>query len=340
MTNTAETINENSTTASSVFDVALDPNITTSIVIVGWNAKRYLEMCLDSLRKHPPRRSIEILVVDNASTDGTAEMIESRYPEVKLIKSSVNLGFTKGNNVAIRQARGRYIALVNADVVVFEGCMDRLADYLDEHPEVGSVGPQVLNDDQTIQSSCRRFPTLWNNMCDAFGVATKFKGSKFLAGEHMFYFAYDRTTPVDVLVGCFFVVRRETFENVGLLDENLFIYAEEVDWCRRARNKGWDIVFYPGAQAIHFGGKTTAKFPVRFAVIQQRSILYFWKKHHGFLGVLGIRAIMFAHHLLRYSFAVLKGLRRKNADGTEWRKQVSRTCLRDLFFGDVVLPTD
>ena len=114
-----------------------------SIVIVGWNARRYLELCLESLAEAPPRRTMEIFVVDNASTDGSAEMIEVRFPHVKLIRSAENLGFSKGNNVAIRQCVGSYIALVNPDVIVLPGCLDALADFLDQNPKVGNVGPAI-----------------------------------------------------------------------------------------------------------------------------------------------------------------------------------------------------
>src|SRR6204780_3023836 len=203
-------------------------SIDISVVIVGWNAEHYLELCLESLAKAPPRRSMEVFVVDNASTDGSAEMIESKFPWVKLIRSSENLGFSRGNNVAIRQSQGRYVALVNPDVIVFPGCLDALADFLDENPKVGNVGPRVLNPDMTMQSTCRRFPTLWNNFCTAAGLASAFKGSQFFAGEHMFYFQHDRTMAVNVLVGCFSMIRRETFDAVGLLDENLFMYGDDV----------------------------------------------------------------------------------------------------------------
>ena len=135
-----------------------------------------MELCLESLAEAPPRRSMEVFVVDNASTDGSAEMIEARFPRVKLIRSSENLGFAKGNNVAIRQCQGRYIALVNPDVIVLPGCLDALADFLDENPKVGNVGPRVLNPDMTLQSSCRRFPTLWNNFCSATGLASCIQG--------------------------------------------------------------------------------------------------------------------------------------------------------------------
>ncbi len=305
-----------------------------SIVIVSWNAKPYLELCLKSLEEAPPRRTTEIFVVDNASTDGSVEMIEARFPHVKLIRSIENLGFAKGNNVAIRQSRGRYIALVNPDVIVLPGCLDALAEFLDQHPKVGNVGPRVLNPDGTLQSSCRRFPSLWNNFCSATSLARKFKTSRFFAGEHMFYFRHDCAMTVDVLVGCFSMIRREAFEDVGLLDEGLFMYGDDVDWCRRCWNAGWEVVFFPGAQAIHDRGKITAPYPVRFAVAQQRSVIHYWAKHHGSLGVWGIRSIILFHHLLRYTLAVLSGLAHAQGSAkSKVGKQVSSACLRELIFG-------
>lgn len=311
-------------------------SLEISVVIVGWNAEHYLELCLESLAKAPPRRSMEVLLVDNASTDNSVEMVEAKFPWVKLIKSSENLGFAKGNNVAIRQCQGRYIALVNPDVIVFPGCLDALADYLDENPKVGNVGPRVLNPDLSLQSTCRRFPTLWNNFCSAAGLSARFKNSRFFAGEHMFYFPHDRTLSVDVLVGCFSMIRREAFDTVGLLDEGLFMYGDDVDWCRRAWSAGWQVVFYPGAQAIHDRGKITAPYPVRFAVAQQRSVLHYWTKHHGFWGVLGIRSIMFFHHILRYTSALLSGLAHsREIAQNDVRKQVSGACMRELITGSV-----
>jgi GT2 family glycosyltransferase len=305
-----------------------------SVVIVSWNAKAYLELCLDSIAKDPPRRSLEVLVVDNASTDKTVEMVETKFPWVKLIKSDRNLGFAKGNNVAIRQCQGRYVALVNPDVIVFPGCFDKLADFLDRNPYVGNVGPRVFNPDMTQQSTCRRFPTLWNNFCSAACLERIMSGNRFFAGEHMFYFAHNCTRDVDVLVGCFSMIRHETFEQVGLLDEDLFMYGDDVDWCRRARNAGWRMVFYPEARAIHDPGKTTKKFPAHFAVAQQRSILQYWKKHHSFLGVFGIRLILVIHHALRYFAATLAGLRQSGkSPHRDARRNISGACLRQLLCG-------
>jgi GT2 family glycosyltransferase len=152
----------------------------------------------------------------------------------------------------------------------------------------------------------------------------------------MFYFPHDRTLPVDVIVGCFSMIRRETFDEVGLLDDNLFMYGDDVDWCRRCWNAGWQVVFYPGAQAIHDRGKITAAYPVRFAVAQQKSVLYYWRKHHGFWGEMGIRAITFSRHSIRYSVgAVADSVRRKGTAESDVRKQVSGACLRDLFSTNV-----
>jgi GT2 family glycosyltransferase len=308
-------------------------SVDISVVVVGWNAKRYLELCLESLAT-PPRRSMEVLVLDNASTDGTAEMMEFRFPWVKLIRSPENLGFSRGNNLAIRQCQGRYIALVNPDVIVLPGCLDALADFLDEHPKVGDVGPRVLNPDMTLQSSCRQFPTLWNNFCSATGLSTLFRNTRAFAGEHMFFFPHDRTMAVDVIVGCFSMIRRETFDAVGLLDENLFMYGDDVDWCRRCWNAGWQVFFYPGARAIHDRGKITAPYPVRFAVAQQRSVLYYWSKHHGFWGQLGVRMIMMFRHILRYTTAtILNFIRGAGREAGDIKKQVSGACLRELVSG-------
>jgi hypothetical protein len=132
------------------------------------------------------------------------------------------------------------------------------------------------------------------------------------------------------------MIRREAFDHVGLLDENLFMYGDDVDWCRRAWRAGWQIVFFPGAKAIHDRGKITAPYPVRFAVAQQRSVLFYWRKHHGFWGELGIRSIMLFHHLARYGFAVVADLaRHKGRNEGDVRKQVSGACLRGILLESV-----
>jgi hypothetical protein len=223
-----------------------------SVVILSWNDKQHLDGLLKSLANSTGTRSMEIIVVDNASTDGSPEMVETEFPGVKLIKNKENLGFPKGNNVGVMASRGKYVYLLNSDIKVLDGCIDALADYLDQNPRVGMVGPKILNRDMTHQSSCRTFPTLWNNFCSAAGLAKAFAGSKFFSGEHMMYFKGDRTLEVDVLVGCFWAVRREAIDQFGLLDEGFFIYAEDVDWCKRCWKAGHPL---PGGQHDEEGSR-------------------------------------------------------------------------------------
>ena len=310
-----------------------------SVIIVSWNAKGYLEECLQSLLEAPPSRSMEILVVDNASTDGSPEMVEAKFPQVRLIRSARNLGFAKANNLAIRESRGKYISLVNSDVKVLPGCLDALADYLDQHSAAGNVGPRILNPDMTMQSTCRQFPGLWNNFCTSTGLASAFKKSRFLAGEHMFFFPHDRVKEVDVLVGCLWMLRREAVVQVGLLDERFFMYGEDLDWCRRSWNAGWKVVFVPTGLAIHHRGGSSGSQPVRLAVAQQSSVIRYWRKHHGPVRLAAIQIIFFFHYGSRYLFGLVSSLFRlsKGVRG-DLRIRVNSARLKALLVALLVRP--
>jgi GT2 family glycosyltransferase len=271
-----------------------------SVIILSWNDLPHLMMCLESLKRFTGRRTMEIIVVDNASTDGSPDAVANRFPDVILIKNKENLGFPKGNNMGIAASKGKYVCLVNSDIEFLDSGIDTLADYMDEHTDIGMIGPKILNADRTHQSSCRRFPSLWNNLCATLGLAGALKNSKFLSGEHMFYFKGDRTLDVNVLVGCFWMVRRTALSEFGLLDENFFMYAEDIDWCRRCWKAGWRVVFFPGANAIHYRGGSSKNDPVRCAVDQQNSVFKYWKKHHGILPSLIIRLLIFNYLCLRF----------------------------------------
>jgi GT2 family glycosyltransferase len=254
-----------------------------AVIIVSWNTRDYLRSCLASLREPPPGRSLEVIVVDNASADGSPDMVAAEFPEVKLIRAPGNLGFARANNLGIRASASRYVCLVNSDVKLLDDCLGRLAGFMDRNPGAGMCGPRVLNADLTLQSSCRRLPGLWNNACYALGLPRLFPRSEFFGGEHMLFFNHDETRAVEALVGCFILVRRQAMEEVGLLDEGFFIYAEDVDWCKRFHDAGWEVVFYPEARAIHYRGGSSAADPRRFALEQQRAVMRFWRKHHGSL---------------------------------------------------------
>ena len=303
-----------------------------SIVILNTNDRVYLEGCLESLKGCAPSRQVEIIVPDNASTDGSVEMLESKFPEVKLLHNGGNLGFTKGNNAGIRASSGKYVFLLNTDIKVLGDCIEKMADFLDRHPEVGLAAPKILNADMTLQCTCRKNPTLWNNFCQAFGLAKAFRNIPFFSGEEMFYFKGDRVLDVDVFVGCFSCVRRSAMDKVGLLDENFYMYRDDVDWCMRFNRAGWRVVFNPDAQAIHYGGtSTTRKDIVRYSLLQQRSILDYWRGQRGWFPWFAMWCFTLWHQAARIGFAILKYVL---APGTraesKSRIRVSKACLLDL----------
>jgi GT2 family glycosyltransferase len=304
-----------------------------SVVILSWNDASFLKECLESLEDPNRTYSLEVIVVDNGSTDGTPEMVEERFPHVKVIRNGRNLGFPMGNNVGIEACCGKYVCLLNSDIKVLGQCLQTLLGYMDQHPDIGMVGPRILNRDGTHQSSCRRFPSLWNNFCSATGLASLSENSRLFSGEHMIFFKGDHLMDVDVLVGCFWMVRREAINKFGLLDEGFFMYAEDIDWCKRCWNAGWRVVFYPEAESIHYrGGSSTKKNPVWLAVTQQRSVLRYWKKHHGAAGRLGMSCLILIHKMIRWGAALMSCILKPSArkSGRE-RMQIAHACLLDLF---------
>jgi len=269
-----------------------------SVIIVTWNAKRYVEECLCSLRENV-EVPIEIIVVDNASFDGTAELVRDRFPEACLIEATENLGFAKGNNLGIAHSRGKYLFLVNSDVKVPPGCVSKLICCMEANPSVGMLGPQMLGPDGKVRRSIMRRPVLWSLFCRALALDSIFRGRRWTGGFLMSDFGHDRTCDVEVLNGWFWVVRREALEQVGLLDDRFFMYGEDMDWSYRFRKAGWRLVFYAEAGAIHYGGASSAAAPVRFYIEMQRANFQYWRKHHGWLSFLAYYCITILHEVVR-----------------------------------------
>jgi GT2 family glycosyltransferase len=275
------------------------PTLDLSVIIVSWNARDYLVQCLNSLSSDVCRYPMEIIVVDNASSDGSPESVEQGFPNVRLIRNEANLGFAKANNLGIAQSRGRYLALINSDVKVLPDCITRLVDYCAQHPEAGMVGPRILGGDGKLQRSCHGFPNLWNMFCRGIALDSLFPHVRLFGGYLMPYWDHDNLRPVDILSGCFWLVRREALLKVGLLDEGFFMYGEDMDWCRRFWVNDWQVVFIPGAEAIHYGGASSANAPVRFFIEKQRANLRYWKKHHSWFAQQCFFLILCLEQLLR-----------------------------------------
>lgn len=270
-----------------------DPDI--SIIIVNWNTRDCLLDCLRSIYSNGTHYTQEIILVDNASCDGSTDAVEREFPGVRLIKNSVNFGFARANNQGIGASKGRYIALINSDVLLLPVCLDRLVSFMDKHPGVGIVGPRVLNPDGSLQPSCKRLPTLRLDLAQAIGL--HLISSRFSSDYERAY--HESMRYVEALTGCFLIVRRAATDRVGGFDEKFFMYNEEVDWCRRFSLAGWKLVYYPCAEAIHLGGASSANEPTRFYVEYQKSKLYYYHKHYGYGATLGLRLILFLRAVLR-----------------------------------------
>jgi len=269
-----------------------------SIITVTWNGKKYVEECLQSLNQ-ASRTSAEVIVIDNASTDGTPELVGQIFPRFTAIRNARNLGFAKANNIGIRLSRGKYLCLINSDVVVPPNCLDELYRYMETNPDVAVVGPQMLGPDFAVRRSTMRLPSVSNSFCRAVAADQWPFLSRLVGGQMMSDFRHNHTADVEVLNGWFWMLRREAVEQVGLLDERFFMYGEDMDWCRRFLDAGWRLVFYHGARAVHYGGASSSVAPVRFYLEMQRANLQYWEKHHGLVAQLAHRSILIVHHVIR-----------------------------------------
>jgi GT2 family glycosyltransferase len=271
-----------------------------SVIIVSWNVRDLVGDCIRSVVEQTSR-SHEIVVVDNASSDGTAQMIAGEFPSVRLIANDDNRGFAAANNQALEVATGRHVLLLNPDTVVLEGAVDTMLGWLEQHPDVGCVGCQVLENETDVQMTCFSDPGPLNLLLIETGLHRAFTGSELLGRPH--YAGWDRTDErdVDVVSGMFMLVPRSVVEEIGAMDDAFFIYSEEADWCRRIRDAGYRCVFTPVARILHRegGGKSTAQTRPRMYVQLQKSKLIYVRKHYGLAGRAAARATLLVSMLAR-----------------------------------------
>jgi len=264
--------------------------IDLSIIIVNWNTKELLRKCLQSVYNSTHNVTFEIYIVDNNSQDGSNEMVKMEFPLTNLIVNCHNEGFARANNKAIRRANGRYVLLLNSDTVVLYQALDKMVEFMSEHRRAGVVGCKLINKDGSLQFSAAWFSTLTGAVLGndivpkALGAVFKirrFPGQTYLtANEH------DRLQDVDWVVGACMLVRREAINEVGLLDENLFLYGEETEWCSRIKKAGWRIIYFPGARIIHYGGGSAKAQSIISMYRKAFAERYIYHKHHNYLSSL------------------------------------------------------
>lgn len=254
------------------------------VCIVSWNAKDDLRACLRSLEtacKNPAY--IEAVVVDNASSDGSADMVAAEFPNVTLVRLNENTGFSGGNNVALEGLTAPYAFLLNSDAVVHPGELDTLLDFADATPDAGLIGPKVLNPDGSIQYSCRRWPTFAAGLYRNVWLGKLLPGNKPASDYLMQDFDHASVLDVDWLSGCALMIRRDCLQRIGPLDAaTFFMYCEDMDWSLRAHNDGWRVLFYPGCTVTHKIGASSDSAAERMIWEHSKSMWRFYKKHADF----------------------------------------------------------
>ena len=288
---------------------AVTPRV--SVIIASWNTRDLLAACLESLRTAFSAGWCEVIVVDNGSADGSPAMVRQRFPAVALICPARNLGFGGANNLGIRAARGRYFVLLNSDTEVPDGALESMCDFMDANPQVGVLGPKLLNLDGSVQLSCRRFPSYRTALFNRYSLLTRlFPRNPYSREYLMTDSGHSDTREVDWVSGACLIARREAVEEVGLLDEAFFMYAEDVDWCYRMHQKGWKVVYYPEVQVLHHVGCSTRNAPFRMTVERHRSMWVFYRKHYS-RGIVLVDAATLCGIALRCGFMVLRNVVRR-----------------------------
>lgn len=268
--------------------------VDLSIIILSYNTRELLINCLESLYQsgYP---SSEIIVVDNGSTDGSVEEVEKRYKQslrpygledIKILRSRQNLGFAKGNNVGIKQARGRFILLLNSDTVVEKNTILEMLKFMEKNPKVGAATCKVVFPDGTLDPACHRgFPTPWASLTYFLGLERLFPKSRLFGQYHLGFLPMDKIHEIDSPTGAFYLVRREVIEKVGMLDEEYFMYAEDLDWSYRIKEAGWKVIYYPDVKITHYkkqSGRAGEDKKVRKETTSHfyETMKTFYKKHY------------------------------------------------------------
>lgn len=253
-----------------------------SIIIVTFNSRVPVERCLASLAAHPPRRTHETIVVDNASADGTAEMIAERFAGVRLLTNAENLGYSRGVNQGMRASAGKALLILNPDIVVREGSIDRLLEFMDRTPDAGIVGAKLVYPDGSLQHSCRSFYTVRALVLRRTFLGALFPRARALREHLLLDYDHETARKVDWVLGACMLVRREALEKVGAMDERFFLYFEDIDWCYRMKNQGWAVYYEPASVMVHTYERSSAKSVFRKPFIfHMLSLLRYAEKWNG-----------------------------------------------------------
>lgn len=296
-------------------------NPDLSVIIISFNTKEILRRCLKSLEQEGSSLTKEVIVVDNASKDGSADMVASEFQKVKLIRSPENLGFGRANNKAFDVASGNYYILLNSDAFLKKGALQIAYDHMQRNTKAGLGGAQLLSEDGTWQPSARLFPSIWNEFLIISGLSTKYSKSRLFGAPDRTWDDAQNETATDWVPGAFSIIRPKALQEAGAFDDRFFLYYEEVDLCKRIKAAGYEIWYWPDIQVIHLGGesaKSTKNMVInegakQLSIWNMRSAFLYYRKHHGWLGAHGYKWFLQSWLSLRWLKNKVMG-RKKSAD--------------------------
>jgi N-acetylglucosaminyl-diphospho-decaprenol L-rhamnosyltransferase len=274
-------VTEQTVAPNNIFDV--------TIVFVNYNTGHLFDRLFSTLAAARGNLKIQTVVVDNSSQDNLALILRCKYPSVELIENTVNLGFGRANNQAVSRMRGRYLLLLNTDAFVSPDTLVKTLSFMEQNPRCGILGVKLVGEDGSLQPSCRYFPTPWNVFLAANGLGRFFPGTRLV--DDMSW-DHSENRECDWVPGCFYLVRRQVIDEIGLFDPRFFLYYEEVDHCRRAQQAGWKVTYYADTEVVHIGGesaKTVSKLTSagrQVARLQIESELLYFRKHYGLPGLI------------------------------------------------------
>ena len=253
-----------------------------SIVIVNWNTGDLLRDCLTSVYASEGDFTFEVVVVDNCSQDSSCSMVRDEFAQVHLIASEINGGYAYANNLGLRRLLARYYLLLNTDTILPPRALQEMLEFMNTHPEVGIAGPKLVMSDGSLDLACRRsFPTVENSCYKLFGLSRLFPSSRRFGAYNLTYLDPDETSEVDSVVGAFMMVRGEVVEEVGGLDEEFFMYAEDLDWALRAKQAGWKVYYYPEVTVLHYKRQSSDQNRSRARYEFWRAMYIFYRKHYA-----------------------------------------------------------
>lgn len=286
--------------------------IDISIIIINYKTPELTLGAIESVYQSITDFWYEIILVDNHSCDGIIERVTGRYPHFRIIANEVNVGFSKANNQAIRIASGRYILLLNSDTVIQPDTLETMISFMDAHPKVGASGCKVILPDGKLDKACRRgFPTPSASFYYAFGFSKLFPNVPRFNQYQLGYLDPDDSYPVDCLVGAFMLVRKEAIDQVGLLDEEFFMYGEDIDWCYRIKQGGWEIYYYPKTTITHYKGASSRRKPFKIVYEFHRAMWLFHRKHYQKKYLPWVNGLVYFGIVVKFLAALIKnGMKR------------------------------